>query len=328
MTIAALALFAAQAAAACDAEKLIRHFDMNLVPQEGVWFTVTYESGDRIAGDALPGRYGGLSHPAGSAIVALETKTAFSAMHRLATDETWHIYDGDPIDLLLLYPDGKSRHVRLGRDVLAGETPQFTVPAGVWQGSSPIVGKGQGCSLFGTQLAPAFTYADFEIGYRDALQRQYPSEAKSIAALTREEFATVPATPPARPADRPQISSRDSAQTIAPAPGISFKELLGRVAALKTKRMSVALFTLEPGHATPLSYTRDGEEAFLVTAGEGSVRLGDATVPVAAGSTILVPPGMKRSVMAAPGSAITFYALTAPAWQASDDIIVTPPAGK
>ncbi len=185
MAIAALAV--SPGAAACDADKLIRHYGMQTVPKEGVWFTVTYESADRIDGAALPPRYGGRSHPAVSAIVALETAAAFSALHRLKTDETWHFYGGDPIDLLLLPPDGQSRRVVLGSDVLAGQTPQFTVPAGVWQGSSPLTPKGKGCSLFGTELAPAFAYEDFEIGYRDQLTAGFPAEASRIAELTRAD---------------------------------------------------------------------------------------------------------------------------------------------
>jgi predicted cupin superfamily sugar epimerase/mannose-6-phosphate isomerase-like protein (cupin superfamily) len=311
---------------ACDAGKLIRHFGMQTVPQEGVWFAVTYESADRIDGLALPDRYAGRSHPAFSAIVAVETKTAFSALHRLKTDETWHFYGGDPIDLLLLAPDGASRHIVLGADVLAGQVPQFTVPAGVWQGSSPVA-KGGGCSLFGTEMAPAFAYEDFEIGYRDRLTERYPAEAKRIAQLTRAEFAVAPATDHAAPAPKPQIGSAETTQTIAGAPGIAFKELLGRNAALRSTRMSAALFTVDAGHATPLSYTRDGEEVFVVVAGEGTVRLGDETVPVKAGSTILVPPRMPRSVIAG-SAALSFYALTAPAWQVADDVLATTEARK
>jgi predicted cupin superfamily sugar epimerase/quercetin dioxygenase-like cupin family protein len=298
---------------------------MRSVPGEGVWFAETYESADRIDGAALPARYGGRSHAAGGAIVAVETGAAFSALHRLKTDETWHFYAGDPIDLLLLNPDGTSRHVRLGTDVMAGETPQFTVPAGVWQGSSPVSPKGTGCSFFGTQMAPAFAYEDFEIGYRDALTRLYPAEGKRIAELTRAEFAVSSVrTPDVSPVE-PQVGSVDTTGIIQGAPGVAFKELLGRAAAVHSTRMSVALFTLDPGHASPLSYTHDGEETFLITAGEGTVQLGDRAVPVKAGSIVLVPPLMPRSVIAGAGGTLTFYALTSPAWHASDDTIVSAP---
>jgi hypothetical protein len=44
--------------------------------------------------------------PLCSAIVALVTDdpSTFSDMHRLPTDEIWHFYRGDPIELLLAAP--------------------------------------------------------------------------------------------------------------------------------------------------------------------------------------------------------------------------------
>jgi predicted cupin superfamily sugar epimerase len=95
--------------------------------------------------------------------------------------------------MLLLYPDGHGRRVTLGPDVSAGQYRQFTVPHGVWQGSAPRGGSPRTFSFFADQLSPGFDYADFEIGYRDALQRQYPEFAADIARLTRAEFAAAPA---------------------------------------------------------------------------------------------------------------------------------------
>src|ERR1700733_5129370 len=102
------------------AGKMIDHYHMQKVPQEGCWFSLSYSSDDQLDGDTLPVRYAGRPHAAGNAIVALETPKDFSAMHRLQTDEVWHFYDGSPIDLLLLYPDGHGRKVTLGANVLAG----------------------------------------------------------------------------------------------------------------------------------------------------------------------------------------------------------------
>jgi predicted cupin superfamily sugar epimerase len=94
--------------------------------------------------------------------------------------------------LLLLYPDGEGRRVTLGPDALAGESPQVTVPHGVWMGAAPRDPAPSAYSLFGTQLTPAFDYADFEPGYRDELQRRYPGFAADVARLTRAEFTAAP----------------------------------------------------------------------------------------------------------------------------------------
>ena len=96
--------------------------------------------------------------------------------------------------MLLLYPDGHGETVVIGPDVFAGQHPQFTVPQGVWQGSAPVGGGAAGYSFVGNQLGPAFGYDDFEIGYRDELQKQISGVRDArIGQLTREEFKARPA---------------------------------------------------------------------------------------------------------------------------------------
>ena len=67
-----------------------------------------------------------------SSIYYLLTEHSFSHMHRLKTDEIYHYYMGDGLELLLLYPDGTSEIKVLGTRLSDGEVPQFRVPAGVW----------------------------------------------------------------------------------------------------------------------------------------------------------------------------------------------------
>jgi predicted cupin superfamily sugar epimerase len=196
------------------AGKLIAHFHMQHVPQEGPWFSLTYVSDDGLDGAALPPRYAGRTHAAGSAIVLLETPVDFSALHRLQTDEVWHFYGGSPIDLLLLYPDGHGRRLTLGPKVLAGELPQFTVPHGVWQGSRPRGTAARTYSFAGDQLSPGFDYADLEMGYRDVLEREYPAFARDIAGLTRPEFAVRPTAAPSTAA-HPAAAHREESQLAA-----------------------------------------------------------------------------------------------------------------
>ncbi|NEA00192.1 cupin domain-containing protein, partial [Streptomyces sp. SID10116] len=76
--------------------------------------------------------------PAGSAIIVLLTTAPgdFSALHRLPTDEVWHFYEGDALELLLLAPDGSDRTAVLG----PGGAVQLVVPAGTWMGAHVPVG--------------------------------------------------------------------------------------------------------------------------------------------------------------------------------------------
>ncbi|HEX2860293.1 MAG TPA: cupin domain-containing protein [Lacunisphaera sp.] len=164
------------------AARWIAHFRMERIPQEQAWFAPAYRSDEQLP-RAPGGRYAG-QRDLSNSIHCVITREDFSALHRLATDELWHIYAGSPLEMLLLYPDGRGETVVLGSDVLAGQRPQFCVPRGVWQGARPVEGD-EACTLLGNSMAPAFDYADFEIGYREELQRQYPAFAPMIAELTR-----------------------------------------------------------------------------------------------------------------------------------------------
>lgn len=113
-----------------------------------------------------------------SAIYYLLTENSFSHMHRLATDEIYHFYMGDSMELLLLYPDGRAECRILGSRLSEGEVPQLIVPAGVWQGSRVV--KGGSYSLVGTTMAPAYRDEDYEHGDYETLCRAYPEAAEKI----------------------------------------------------------------------------------------------------------------------------------------------------
>jgi predicted cupin superfamily sugar epimerase len=104
-------------------------------------------------------------------------------VHRLPTDEIWHFYLGDPVELLLLHPGGGDELVTLGADVLGGQRVQVTVPSGVWMGAQLRPGGEYG--VYGNTMAPGFTPGDFEPGDRAELTRRWPHRADLIAALTR-----------------------------------------------------------------------------------------------------------------------------------------------
>ena len=106
-------------------------------------------------------------------------------MHRICSDEVFHFYCGDSVELLQLLPDGSSQTTTLGIDLNAGERPQCMVPALVWQGLRLL--PGGSFVLLGTTVSPGFEFEDFEIGRRSELVRLYPSEEERIIALTGEE---------------------------------------------------------------------------------------------------------------------------------------------
>lgn len=150
--------------------------------REGGYYAETYRSAT-VLGIDVP-QAGCLARRAlATAIFYLLTPDSFSALHRLAMDEIYHFYLGDPVEMLLLHSDGSSKTVVLGSDISRDMRLQTVVAAGVWQGSRLV--KGGRFALMGTTTAPGFDSADYEAGDRRSLIRLYPQVRHLIRALTR-----------------------------------------------------------------------------------------------------------------------------------------------
>ena len=149
------------------AARLIEQLRLEPLPVEGGHFRQTWRS------------------DAGTAIYYLlsDDPDSFSALHRLPTDEIYHFYLGDPVEMLLLQADGRVEDVTLGPDVLKGEHVQFVVPHGAWQGSR--LRDGGRFALLGTTMAPGFDPRGYEGGSRERLIAEYPAAAAAIRRLTR-----------------------------------------------------------------------------------------------------------------------------------------------
>ncbi len=88
-------------------------------PVEGGWYRRTYTSEVSVA--LLRG-----VRPYGTAIYYLLEEGTFSEMHVLASDEIFHFYLGDPVEMLQLYPIGAIRVLlTLGPDLAAGQHVQL-----------------------------------------------------------------------------------------------------------------------------------------------------------------------------------------------------------
>src|SRR5580698_845485 len=120
---------------------------------------------------------------AGTAIYYLLEPGTFSEMHVLDSDEMFHFYLGDPVEMLQLYPSGESKVVTLGQDLAAGQHVQVVVPAGVWQGTR-LVGDGK-VALLGCTVTPGFDFADYRNGSYAELIENWAGESVRIKALTR-----------------------------------------------------------------------------------------------------------------------------------------------
>lgn len=146
-----------------QADDIIRLLELEPLPREGGMWVQSY--GDEHS----------------SAIYFLIREGDYSAMHRLAGPEVWHLYIGAPVQMLLLFADGGIREPTLGEDLASGHRPQVAVPAGVWQGASST----GAWSLLGTTMAPPYRDDGFELGAGDLLVAQYPAARSRIRRLTR-----------------------------------------------------------------------------------------------------------------------------------------------
>jgi hypothetical protein len=119
----------------------------------------------------------------GTAIYYLLEPGTFSEMHVLDSDEMFHFYVGDPVEMLQLRPDGSSELFTLGSNLEAGHHVQLVVPTGVWQGTR-LIGDGK-VALLGCTVTPGFDFADYRNASYEELAAKWPAEAARIKVRTR-----------------------------------------------------------------------------------------------------------------------------------------------
>ncbi len=130
------------------AEAVIAH--LRLAPHpEGGWYRQTWVA------EAAEG-----VRPAGTAILFLLQAGERSHWHRVDATEIWHFHAGAPLALSrAATAQGPAETLRLGPDLMGGETVQAIVPAGHWQ-SARSLGD---WTLVGCTVSPGFRFEGFEL---------------------------------------------------------------------------------------------------------------------------------------------------------------------
>ena len=159
-------------------DTLIAQLGLEPHPERG-YFRETYRASTVVQSSA----HGG-ARAASTAIYFLVTaKEPSTYLHRLLSDEVFHLYDGGPLEILRLFHDGTWDVARLGRDFKAGERPQVVVPAGTWFGTELAAGASH--CLVGCTVAPGFEFRDFELAEGPELAVRYPGAADRIQRMSR-----------------------------------------------------------------------------------------------------------------------------------------------
>lgn len=148
---------------------------------EGGSFREIYRAEHVLPKEVLkPGHNG--ERAASTSIYFLLEYGQISALHRIASDELWHHYEGTALCIYEIQTDGKLIKHLLGKDFDNGERPQVIIPAGSWFGSR--VEEESGYTLCGCTVAPGFDFADFELADKEKLSMEYPAHTAIIHELT------------------------------------------------------------------------------------------------------------------------------------------------
>ena len=111
---------------------------------EGGWYRQVFKSEERVTRHA-----DGAERSAVTTIYFLLVEGTFSERHRVQSDEVWHFYEGDPLELFI---DDE-------RVILDADHRVHVVPARAWQSARP---RGA-YALVGCTVGPGFEFDDFEM---------------------------------------------------------------------------------------------------------------------------------------------------------------------
>jgi len=161
-----------------QADAIIKRLGLQPHPERG-YFRETYRASTSVEADTHSG-----ARAASTAIYFLVTASEPAThLHRLRSDEVFHLYDGGPLEIVRLFPDGQWDVARLGMNLDADERPQIVVPAGTWFGTELAAGASH--CLVGCTVAPGFEFADFELAEGPELAARYPEAADRIRRMSR-----------------------------------------------------------------------------------------------------------------------------------------------
>ncbi|MFM8807092.1 MAG: cupin domain-containing protein [Sphingomonadales bacterium] len=149
---------------------------------EGGYYRSTYRASLVLPAASLPSTFAG-DRPVSSAIYFLLEAGDFSAFHRIKSDECWHFYQGDPLWIHCLNPQGEYHRYTLGAGEENDRHYQLVVPAGTWFASEPALGSAY--SFVGCTVSPGFDFADFEMASAARLTAAYPSCQALISTRCR-----------------------------------------------------------------------------------------------------------------------------------------------
>jgi len=149
---------------------------LNLIPHpEGGYYGEVFRSSQEVDPHDNRG-----SRSAITTIYFLLIEDAISRWHRVSSDEIWHFYEGQPLDLWVLSPQlDKVSHQQVGAlDPI--RRPVAVVPAGCWQAARSTGSY----TLVGCTVGPGFDFRDFTLaGEQTQLESVVRARHPTLAQL-------------------------------------------------------------------------------------------------------------------------------------------------
>lgn len=161
-----------------SATEIIEYFGLQPHP-EGGYFAETYRSEKKL--NNLPQEFTGPRSYLTSIYFLLKDKDK-SHFHRLKSDEIWYFHKGTALKFYLISPEGILSETILGPDILAGEVMQVVAPAGYYMAACVV--KENSYSFISCAVAPGFDFADFEMGDKKNMIREFPDHVSIIEQFT------------------------------------------------------------------------------------------------------------------------------------------------
>jgi predicted cupin superfamily sugar epimerase len=158
-------------------DTIINQLNM-LAHPEGGYFAEHYRSSESFAPTGFDGQ-----RSYATSIYFLLEKDQFSALHKIKSDEIWHFYLGEPLEIIEIEPNGKLIKTVLGQNFSYGQVLSYVVKAGNWFGSRPLAGSV--FSLVGCTVSPGFDFEDFEMPSKTYFLDNFPQHKTLIEEICR-----------------------------------------------------------------------------------------------------------------------------------------------
>ncbi|MDP5053192.1 MAG: cupin domain-containing protein [Congregibacter sp.] len=153
---------------------------------EGGYYRRTYEATDTARIPTQDGERFSMT----SIYYLLTAAGPIGHFHRNRSDIVHYYHLGDPIEYVLIHPDGKLETVIMGPDPRLGQQLQMTVAGGTWK-ASRLKGAGpQSYGLISEAVSPGFDYRDMTLGVTSKMLEEFPQHQGYIKALSRSEIAS------------------------------------------------------------------------------------------------------------------------------------------